>query len=66
MSDARPLSLVPDLSEAPVKLSFRDVSKAYTTGSGTVVEAIRDVSFEVGTGEFVCLIGPSGAARARS
>jgi NitT/TauT family transport system ATP-binding protein len=63
MSDARPLSLVPGLAETPVKLSFRGVSKAYTTGSGTVVEAIRDVSFDVAVGEFVCLIGPSGCGK---
>jgi NitT/TauT family transport system ATP-binding protein len=63
MSDARPLSLVPYLDDAAVKLSFRGVSKAYTTGSGAVVDAIRDVSFDVAAGEFVCLIGPSGCGK---
>jgi NitT/TauT family transport system ATP-binding protein len=63
MSDARPLSLVPGLADTPVKLSFRGVSKAYMTGSGSVVEAIRDVSFDVAVGEFVCLIGPSGCGK---
>jgi NitT/TauT family transport system ATP-binding protein len=60
---ARSLSLVPGPAEAPVKLSFRGVSKAFTTGSGAVVQALRDVSFDVGTGEFVCLIGPSGCGK---
>ena len=60
---ARPLSLVPGLAGSPVKLSFRGVSKAFTTGSGAVVEALRDVSFDVGPGEFVCLIGPSGCGK---
>ena len=63
MSDTRPLSLVPELDAAPAKLSFRGVSKAYSTGSGAVVEAIQDVSFEVAAGEFVCLIGPSGCGK---
>jgi NitT/TauT family transport system ATP-binding protein len=57
------LSLVPGPAESPVKLSFRGVSKAFATGSGAVVEALRDVSFDVGTGEFVCLIGPSGCGK---
>jgi NitT/TauT family transport system ATP-binding protein len=63
MSDARALSLIPGLTDAPVKLTFRGVSKAYATGSGTTVEAIRDVSFDVVAGEFVCLIGPSGCGK---
>ena len=47
---ARPLWLVPDADASPTKLSFQGVSKAFTTGSGAVVEALRDVSFEVGAG----------------
>ena len=60
---ARSLSLVPGLAEAPVKLSMKHVGKAYTTGSGTRIEALEDVSFDVGAGEFVCLIGPSGCGK---
>ena len=64
MSERAPsLSLVPDAGRASVKLSFRHVSKGFTTGSGARVAAIEDVSFDVGSGEFVCLIGPSGCGK---
>jgi NitT/TauT family transport system ATP-binding protein len=57
------LSIVPEPADRPVKLSVRGVRKAYTTGSGTRIAALEDVSFDVATGEFVCLIGPSGCGK---
>ena len=39
-------------------LSVRNLSKAYGG-----VQAVRDVSFDVGTGEMVALIGPNGAGK---
>ncbi|MCI0635066.1 MAG: ABC transporter ATP-binding protein [Actinobacteria bacterium] len=60
---AASLSLVPDFQQAPVRLSFRAVSKGFTTGSGARIAAIEDVSFDIGVGEFVCLIGPSGCGK---
>jgi sulfonate transport system ATP-binding protein len=60
---SRALSVVTPVEERPTKLSVRGVSKSYTTASGQEVQALRDVTFDVGTGEFVCLIGPSGCGK---
>jgi len=38
----------------------REVYKTYGTGADAV-EALRNVSLQVGRGEFVCLLGASGA-----
>jgi len=57
------LSVVPDVSAAPTKLALRGVTKTYPTASGKAVVALEDVSFDVGAGEFVCLIGPSGCGK---
>jgi sulfonate transport system ATP-binding protein len=57
------LSVVPAVGAAPTKLALRGVTKTYPTASGKPVLALDDVSFEVGAGEFVCLIGPSGCGK---
>jgi NitT/TauT family transport system ATP-binding protein len=41
-------------------LEFRGVTKQFTTNSGAVLTAIRDVTFKVNEGEFVSVVGPSG------
>jgi NitT/TauT family transport system ATP-binding protein len=38
------------------------LSKQYTTRQG-ILSAIEDVSFEVATGEFLCIVGPSGCGK---
>ena len=43
-------------------LELKDISLRYHD-QGSNVEVIRDVSLEVGPGEFVCLIGPSGSGK---
>ncbi|KRV47864.1 ABC transporter [Wenjunlia vitaminophila] len=43
-------------------LDVRGVQKTYY-GSGRTVEAVRDLTFSVGTGELACIVGPSGAGK---
>jgi NitT/TauT family transport system ATP-binding protein len=45
-----------------VLLDVRGVRKVYD-GHGRSVEAVRDLTFEVGRGELVCVVGPSGAGK---
>jgi NitT/TauT family transport system ATP-binding protein len=39
------------------------LSKTYQSGRGHRVEAVRDISFQVGEGEFVSIVGPSGGGK---
>jgi NitT/TauT family transport system ATP-binding protein len=45
-----------------VLLDVRGVRKVYE-GHGRSVEAVRDLTFAVGKGELVCVVGPSGAGK---
>ena len=48
------------MSEAFV--SFQDVSKIYRSGE-VEIRAVDDISFEIRKGEFVVIVGPSGAGK---
>ncbi|MGI5200037.1 ABC transporter ATP-binding protein [Spirillospora sp. CA-108201] len=50
----------PDTSTA--LLDVRGLRKVYES-RGRGVEAVRDLTFSVGTGELVCIVGPSGAGK---
>ena len=60
----------PDEVRQPHVVEFRDVTKTYNPGTPNEFTAIRDVTFVVedlvDKGEFVCILGPAAAARARS
>src|SRR4051794_9182564 len=43
-------------------LNVTHLSKTYGTGA-TATQAIKDLSFEVDAGEFVCIVGPSGCGK---
>jgi NitT/TauT family transport system ATP-binding protein len=45
-----------------VLLDVAGVQKVYT-GAGRTVEAVRDLTFTVGAGELLCIVGPSGAGK---
>ena len=48
---------------APVKLDVRDLVRSRTSTTGQSVTVVDHVSFQVGVGEFVCLLGPSGCGK---
>jgi NitT/TauT family transport system ATP-binding protein len=56
LASDRPAAAVP-------KLAARRLSVARRSATGNLVTAATDVSFEVATGEFVCLLGPSGCGK---
>ncbi|MFQ5911571.1 MAG: ABC transporter ATP-binding protein [Nitrospinota bacterium] len=45
------------------RIHLRDVSKVWETGRGTPVEALSNVTFDVASNEFVCILGPSGCGK---
>jgi multiple sugar transport system ATP-binding protein len=45
------------------KVSVRNLSKIYCADKGIEVTAVQDVSLEIGDGEFVVLVGPTGCGK---
>ncbi|QBR75195.1 ABC transporter ATP-binding protein [Microbacterium sediminis] len=50
------------LPEGEALLSVRGVKKVYETDGGGI-EAVRDLTFDLGKNELVCLVGPSGSGK---
>jgi NitT/TauT family transport system ATP-binding protein len=47
----------------PESIRVERLSKAYRSRDGSEVEALRDISFTVGRGEFVSIVGQSGCGK---
>ncbi len=50
------------LDPADTLLSVRNLKKVYTTDGGDI-EAVRDLTFDLGKNELTCLVGPSGSGK---
>ena len=50
------------LPEGEALLSVRNLKKVYHTDAGDI-EAVRNLTFDLGRGELVCLVGPSGSGK---
>ncbi len=44
-------------------ITARGLGKAYATNAGEPIQALSQVNFEVGIGEFVSIVGPSGCGK---
>ena len=56
------LGETPMMTGAPV-IATRGLGKTYATSAGEKIDALTQVSFDVGQGEFVSLVGPSGCGK---
>ena len=61
------LDLKREIQPGPVsgrneKVCFRDVQKTYHSNTG-LLDALRDVTFDIWEGEFLCIVGPSGGGK---
>ncbi len=50
------------MAKRDITLTANEISKVYESNQGQVT-ALADISFEVSTGEFLCIVGPSGCGK---
>src|SRR5260370_41557879 len=50
------------MASGPV-IATRSLGKTYAPNAGEAIDALTQVSFDVGQGEFVSLVGPSGCGK---
>ena len=62
MTDMTDMTDTSEMTSPPPILDVRGVKKVYEDASRTV-EAIRDLTFSVESGELACIVGPSGAGK---
>ncbi|MBI3091459.1 MAG: ABC transporter ATP-binding protein [Candidatus Tectomicrobia bacterium] len=44
-------------------IHLKNITKSFNTGDGTQLHVLKDISFSVEAGSFVCLLGPSGSGK---
>jgi NitT/TauT family transport system ATP-binding protein len=52
-----------DRSRQPAVVALRDITKTYDTAAGGTVHALSSINLEVGSGEFVSVLGASGCGK---
>jgi NitT/TauT family transport system ATP-binding protein len=52
-----------DRSRQPTVVALRDITKTYDTAAGGTVHALSGINLEVGSGEFVSVLGASGCGK---
>jgi len=52
-----------DRTRQPAVVALRDITKTYDTAAGGTVHALSSINLEVGSGEFVSVLGASGCGK---
>ena len=60
--DSATASMAGPMASGPA-IATRSLGKTYATTAGEAIDALTQVSFDVGQGEFVSLVGPSGCGK---
>src|SRR3981189_3392043 len=60
--DSRPVSETVSMASGPV-IATRSTGKTHPARGGEDIDALTQVSFDIGQGEFVSLVGPSGCGK---
>src|SRR5882762_8525973 len=61
--DSATVSMMAEPMDKGPAIATRSLGKTYATNAGETIDALAQVSFDVGQGEFVSLVGPSGCGK---